>query len=102
MPGSDTVSQEQEIPVRVVSMFGHQTRQPFVVLTVGDAKPLTFPSEKAKEIGSMLIETAMASEADAFLAEWVAEATGCGDQGAASLIREFRTWRQRRAANVAP
>lgn len=87
---------EVEIPVRVVSMFGHQTRQPFVVLTVGDAKPLTFTSDKAKEIGSMLIETAMASEADAFLAEWAVEATGCGDQGAASLIREFRAWRSRR------
>lgn len=88
---------EQEILVRVVSMFGHQTRQPYVVLTVGDAQPLTFTSEKAKEIGSMMIETAMAADADAFLAEWAVEATGCGDAGAASLIREFRTWRYRRA-----
>jgi hypothetical protein len=91
------MSDEPEIPVRIVSMFGHQTRQPYVVLTVGDAKPLTFTSEKAKEIGSMLVETAMASEADAFLAEWAVEATGCGNQGAVSLIREFRAWRQRRA-----
>lgn len=89
--------EEAEIPVRVVSMFGHQTRQPYVVMTVGDTKPLTFTSDKAKEIGAMLVETAMAAEADAFLAEWAIQATGCGDQGAASLIREFRAWREGRA-----
>lgn len=87
---------QEEIPVRMVSMVGAKDRAPYVIMTIGDARPLTFNSEKAKEIGSMLIETAMAADGDAFLAEWAVKDVGCDDPTAAQLIRAFRDWRVRR------
>lgn len=89
--------EDDEIRVSVVSMFGARTRQPLVVLTVGDAKPLTFTSDKAKEIGAMLIETAMASEADAFVHDWLRDRLGADEQQTGQILVEFRQWRQKRA-----
>lgn len=84
-----------EVPVRIVSMFGHRTQQPIVNVTIGDTMHQWRP-EEAKRIGAMLIEVAFAAEADGFLHDWVMEATGAGQEGAAKIMAEFRTWRQKR------
>jgi hypothetical protein len=84
-----------EVPVRIVSMFGHRTQQPIVNVTIGDTMHQWRP-EEAKRIGNMLIEVAFAAEADGFLHDWVMEATGAGQEGAAKLMVEFRKWRAAR------
>lgn len=85
---------DDEIQIRVVSMYGHEGRQPLVVLTIGDHMT-TLAADKAKEIGGMLIETAMAADADAFIFEYAAESRS--DQAAVRTLRAFREWRQQRA-----
>ena len=88
------MNDEEEIRVSAVSMYGHNTREPLVVLTIGDSKPVMLTADKAKEIGGMLIETAMASDADAFLFEFTDESRS--EQAAVRMLRAFREWRQKR------
>lgn len=84
-----------EVPVRIVSMFGHRSQQPIVNVTIGDTMHQWRP-EEARRIGLMMIEVSFAADADGFLHDWVMEATGAGQEGAAKLMVEFRKWRELR------
>lgn len=52
--------------IGVRSMFGHNTRQPLVLLRVGD-EVVQLPPDKAREIGHWLLEAAEAADGDAAL-----------------------------------
>lgn len=85
----------EDLPVRVVSMFGAQTREPLVTLVIGDQMH-TWRSEEARRIGLMLVEVSMASDADAFIFTWVKDAVKADDAAAVATLRDFREWRQAR------
>lgn len=89
----------EDVPVRVVSMFGAQTREPLVTLTIGDQMQ-TWRAAEARRVGLMLVKVSMASEADAFVFTWINEAVGaCGPEEAVGALRDFRMWREQREAD---
>lgn len=79
---------------RVTSAYGAQTRAPLVNLVIGDALH-TWPAEEARRVGLLLIEVALAAEADAFLFEWGQAQLG-DERAGAAVLHEFRAWRQRK------
>lgn len=89
-PGPD-----EQIPVLVTSMYGYQTRQPYVTLVIGEVVTHLTP-DQAREVGAMLVEVSMAADADAFLFEFVREELKADERYAGLLLRSFREWRQKR------
>lgn len=89
------MSPQGTVPINVVSMYGHNSKQPLVALTVRDVSVQMSP-EKARELGHWLIEAAEAAEQDAFMNEYARDALGGDERTAANLMMEFRRWRERR------
>jgi|RhiMethySRZTD1v2_1073278.scaffolds.fasta_scaffold124638_4 hypothetical protein len=86
----------EEVPWRVLSMYGARTRQPAVQIVIGD-QMFALPTEKAREIAGWIIEAAFAAEADAALFEFGAAMIGGGDDKAgAQLVAMLREWRKAR------
>lgn len=83
-----------ETKVRVTSAYGNKTRKPLVNLMIGEHL-FTWDADEAKRVSDLLGEAAMASDADAFLFEWAAQALE-SEQAAAALLIEFRKWREKR------
>ncbi|MDP9371223.1 MAG: hypothetical protein M3Q65_01940 [Chloroflexota bacterium] len=89
---------DRDIPairVAVETIYGARHRQPFVSLRFGDRKPDLLTPEKAREIGAMLNDAAAAAEVDAFLVEFLV-GTGMELRDAATILDEFRKWREAR------
>lgn len=86
--------------VEVTSGYGGNTRLPYVELRLPDRPPLQLEVEEARLIAGMILEAAEGAEQDAFIVEWGMEHIGLELEAAASLLREYRQWReQRRAKN---
>ncbi|MDP9351704.1 MAG: hypothetical protein M3P51_09220 [Chloroflexota bacterium] len=89
------MSESQNVQeVRVEAMYGARTRQPAVMLRIGESFTTMSPA-KAREIGAMLIEAAEASEQDGFLMEWVQEKLGASFEQAGVILLEFREHRKK-------
>lgn len=91
------MTDEQEIPVWVTSIYGHHTRQGIVELSVGEHKTQILP-EKAREIAHMLIDAAEAAETDEFLMDTFIGVVGLDDRSAAQMLNQFRQARAVRQA----
>lgn len=87
------MSEQEELWVK--SIYGAKARQPFVELHYQDTV-LQLEPEKAREVARMLQESAEASEQDAFLFEWAVKDAEVSEEGAASLLHQFRKWREER------
>lgn len=87
------MSEQKELWVK--SIYGAKARQPFVELHFQDTV-IQLEPDKAREVARMLCESAEAAEQDAFLFEWAIKDAGCSEGGAASLIHQFRKWRDER------
>lgn len=87
------MSEQKELWVK--SIYGAQARQPFVGLHFQDTV-IQLEPEKAREVARMLFEAAEAAEQDAFLFEWAVKDAGVSEGGAASLLHQFRKWREER------
>ena len=83
---------ELRSPVEIKSVWGMQAQRPLVELTVG---PTVVQLEigKALELGALLVQTAMAAKADAFVFDFARTELGADDLAAALMLRKFRAWR---------
>ena len=96
MSDQPKLTRHQTENIRVTSSYGATSRLPLVNLAIGD-NLFTWESDEAKRVGHMLIEVAMAAEADAFLFEWTETSLG-NEKAAVVMLREFRARRERREA----
>lgn len=87
------MSEQKELWVK--SIYGWKASQPFVELHFEDVVVQLEP-DKAREVARMLCESAEAAEQDAFLFEWAVKDAGVSEGGAASLLHQFRKWREER------
>ena len=92
-PGADT--KEGRVTLWASSGYGGKSRQPFVSIHWKDVMQ-QLSLEDARRFARSIYEAAEAAEQDAFIFEWVKEATGADDAGAANLLHEYRRWRERR------
>lgn len=77
--------------VSVRSMFGHRTRQPLVLLRLGD-EMVQMPPNQAREIGHWLLEAAEAAEQDGALVRYLTK-MGLSEVECAGAVAELRTQR---------
>lgn len=87
------MSNEQEIPVNVTSIFGAQTRRGLVQLQIGD-ETTTMPPAKAREIAGLLLECAEAAGTDELLMTFFGQRVGLEEQQAGRLMLDFRRLRE--------
>lgn len=85
----------------VQSGFGHATSQPFV--TLGMANPtetanptVQFGTDQARTVAHQILAAADAAESDGFLVEWVGALAGLDDAACATMLAQFREWRDAR------
>ncbi len=88
------MSNNDDIPVSVVSGFGHASKRGFVPLVIGDHKGHFFRSAEARRVATLLFEAADAADGDAFLMSFAREKIGVEESSAAGLMVEFREWRK--------
>ncbi len=79
-------------PVGVKSVYGIQAQWPLVELTVGHTA-VQLKYGEALELGVLLVQTAMAAKADAFVFDFARAELGVDDLAAALMLRKFRDWR---------
>jgi hypothetical protein len=82
--------------VEVISGYGGNTRLPYIELRLPDRPPLQLEIDEARIVGQMILEACEAAEGDAFLVEFMQERIGIDMPGAANILVEFRTWREKR------
>lgn len=95
--------------ISVESLYGYQTDQPLVRLTLADADPTRPPvaevylsPAKARAIAMSLLESAEAATSDAFLVHFCRDLQGTdteakrkeGDMMGAQFVRELRNFRE--------
>lgn len=78
--------------IEIGSGFGVTTQQPFVSLAWGD-KVAQLSIDQAREVGLMLLATADAAIADAFLVGFLKRVADLSDEQAGALLGEFRDYR---------
>ncbi len=83
---------ELRSPVGVKSVYGIQAHRPLVELTVGHTA-VHLESGEALELGVLLVQTAMAAKADAFVFDFARTELWVDDLAAALMLRKFREWR---------
>lgn len=84
---------------QVGSMYGHETRQPIVVVEIGEEKVQMRP-EDARNLALNLLQASEAALSDAFLFSFITEVAD-GDQAiGARTLQEFRLYRQGRETFV--
>ena len=84
-----------DIPLHVTSIYGHDTRQPWVQISLGGVESL-MPPWQAQMVAAWLNEAAEAALQDAFLVEWMSETFEMELPEAAMILREYRAWRKQR------
>lgn len=82
--------------VKIVSGYGAYTRQPYVEIRLPEREPLRLDIDEARIVGQMILEACEAAEGDAFLVEWFTEQIGVELPQAATMLHEFRQWRDAR------
>ena len=92
---SEDTLQSQDVCVE--SLFGFHTRQPLVQMRLGVERVQMSPQE-AREIAASLLEAAECAQTDAFLFEFMGVRIGSTVEAAAGVLKEFRAWRDKRAA----
>lgn len=80
---------EKQITVR--SMFGHRTRQPLVLLRIGE-EMVQIPPDQARQIGHWLLEAAEAADQDAVLVRFLGR-MGLDAEASAAALNELRKTR---------
>jgi hypothetical protein len=85
------MSKQRIKPIGVRSMFGHNTRQPLVLLRLGD-EVVQMPPAQAREIGHWLLEAAEGADGDAALVRVCAKLE-LDDRMLALLLTELRDGR---------
>lgn len=86
-----------EIPrdaIRVEGMVASQTREPAVMLRIGDVFR-TMPVAEARQLALWLLSAAEAAEQDAFLIAFAAEEVDADPLFGVALLRQFREYRER-------
>ena len=78
------------------SGYGVKTKEPFVNIAMPGGEYVQLDIEGARHHALAVLECAEAAVQDAFLVEWVKDATKTNDQGAGVLLNEYREWRKRR------
>lgn len=84
-----------DTPLFVRSLYGSATREPYVELQLGDQRA-QLPVVQARMVASWLGEAIEASIQDAFLVEWMQSQFELEIAQAALILREYRTWREKR------
>jgi hypothetical protein len=79
-------------PVEVKSVYGMQAQRPLLELTIGPTV-VRLEIDEALELGALLVQTAMAAKADAFVFEFAQTELGVDDLAAALMLRKFQEWR---------
>ena len=79
-------------PVEVKSVYGMQAQRPLLELTVGPTV-VRLEIDEALELGALLVQTAMAAKADAFVFEFAQAELGVDGLAAALMLRKFQEWR---------
>lgn len=74
------------------SVFGALTGQPMVKLSFA-GRSTTISSDDARSIAKDIIDTAHASDADAFLVDFLRDKLGLDTPRAVAMLTEFRDWR---------
>ncbi|ASR77236.1 hypothetical protein SEA_AVOCADO_34 [Mycobacterium phage Avocado] len=77
------------------AIYGAATRQPLVKVLIGKTT-MTVPTEDARSMGEALITTAFASDADAYLVEYLTETINLPLPKAVAMLQDFRRWRLER------
>lgn len=93
------MSEENKMIVFAVSSgFGHRAQAPYVQVLIEAADFMTQMSpEKARELAMNLLRCAEAAEQDAFFISFLREQIGANDRQVATLLVEFRDWRDEQA-----
>ncbi len=87
-----SAADELRSPVEVRSVYGLQAQRPLVKLTVGPTV-VHLELDEALELGQLLVQTAMAAKADAFVFDFARTELGVDDLAAALMLRKFAEWR---------
>ena len=90
-----------EAHISVASGFGFATQQPFVTLSIANPRESANPTvqlvaEQARAIAMQILDAADAAVADGFLVGWVSTGMDVTERQAASLLNDFRVYRDKR------
>ena len=88
------MSDDDEIRVHVTSGYGARTRRGFVSVTFEDRRAIQLSSAEARRVAGLLLDTAGAADADAFLMAFMQQVVGVDEGQAAQLMLRFREWRK--------
>lgn len=75
--------------------YGFKSREPFVNIHWKDVSEQMDP-QTARMFALSIMEAAEAAEQDGFMIEWLVQTVGMDEAGMATLLTEFRGWRERR------
>jgi hypothetical protein len=90
-----TVAPPQAADIHISSGYGGNSGQPFVTIALS-APAVQFVVPQARDIGLQLFAAADAAESDAFLIRFVTEKVHADPAAAASVLAEFRAFRDQR------
>ena len=82
--------------IEVVSGYGATTRVPYIELRLPERLPIQLEIDEARIVGQMILESCEAAEQDAFLVEWAMEQFDLSIGQAATVLHEYRAWREKR------
>jgi hypothetical protein len=85
--------------IRVTSVVGYKTGQPIVEIAWGENRG-QLTAEEARAHAMRVLECADAAESDLFIFTWVTDSLGMPAPQAATLLADFRAFRERREKRV--
>jgi len=80
--------------IGVTSGFGRNTQTPFVTVAIS-SPAVQMPASQARQIALQILEAADAAESDGFILSWIAGRAALSEQQAATLLGDFRAYRER-------
>jgi hypothetical protein len=96
-----TFDRPTESHISVASGYGHNTNEPFVTLSIANPAETANPTvqlraEIAQQIAHDILDAADAAISDAFLVGWLSTGMDVTERQAASLLNDFRAYRESR------
>jgi hypothetical protein len=87
--------QPNPLTYTVTTGYGANSKEPYVEVQAPQLRVQMSP-ENARDLAMNLLQAAEAAYSDAFLVEFLIDATGASIPEAAALLGEFRAWREQK------
>lgn len=86
-----------QLTIHISTMYGARERKPFVSLAWGAERADLSPTE-ARAHAAAILDVAAASEADAFIVDFLTDTAGLELESAVLALQAFRDWREAKGA----